>query len=487
MKWFLFNGKEKIGPFSVNELEKLMAEGKIIASALVAREGSPVKRIFHSDPLLSHLVRPPEPHPTGTLISSLEVDVPEPPEPIQFQDWSRLSIDLDFANKPVAKENDAGILSDISRGEPRLSHDDDEGTSATQLVDPEVVKRRSQQAPVSPLPATSLAEKKPVTPVAAQVPVHQQPQAMSEAHFSLAPPEGMSSPQWDRLNSTSLRRGVAPPSASGSVGGGRGQPGGTAGAWRSPRAFGGSSERTSTVARRAKAGLTQGLWAGLVSSIVILVCYFVYQRVKFVPKEEKIVPQALVSQYASPQEIQHVSRAVDDTQEVTKKPQPKKNPPPLKNSRQSDLKMRSATKPSHVKNKSFSGGAPQAGQPRSQEDAEVARSSTPRSRPVTKPDSAPSGALPRHWRGAAVQSGPVLRALKLKMVQIDGLRVGIVPLGCQPCRVPAKLPDGTAVILVSANRTVWQNIEVSRVAVRGLMQKEEAGTLWVLVQEVVPR
>lgn len=95
-----------------------------------------------------------------------------------------------------------------------------------------------------------------------------------------------------------------------------------------------------------------------------------------------------------------------------------------------------------------------------------------------------SQSLPGSWPRPVLRTGAQLASKVFKVVSVDSITLYVIPRGCAPCRVPARLSDGTSVTLVSPTDAPWKSLTARKIAVKGLVQKKP-GEIWLLVQSVL--
>lgn len=99
-----------------------------------------------------------------------------------------------------------------------------------------------------------------------------------------------------------------------------------------------------------------------------------------------------------------------------------------------------------------------------------------------------SSKYPASWPLPAVSYSHEMRKNILKTITLTGITRYKLPKNCMPCRITAELGDNTKVVLVSQTLLPWTGIGARKVvAVKGLLQKEENGEFWVIVQDVVEK
>ena len=74
-----------------------------------------------------------------------------------------------------------------------------------------------------------------------------------------------------------------------------------------------------------------------------------------------------------------------------------------------------------------------------------------------------------------------------ELVRYDLVKTVVIPAQCAPCRIKAKLSDGSSVLLVSPSIRLWKAAEIkgtAQVAVSGTVIKITPQETWIMLQKV---
>jgi hypothetical protein len=119
-------------------------------------------------------------------------------------------------------------------------------------------------------------------------------------------------------------------------------------------------------------------------------------------------------------------------------------------------------------------------------EPEPRRAQTPKPPMVRsqKPAQKPLQKSPQNSTSSKV-SAPIKKVGQ--QVKFSEVQVSNAPSKCSPCHIPARLSDGTKVLLVSPNERLWSSAGVKgnvRVSIKGLVMKIAGSESWILLQGV---